>query len=92
MEDKFKAVEDKYKAMEDKYKAMEDELKTLKAAQPTVNGVVEGVPFCMICMEKPVTMALLPCAHARFCEKCCLLFAKCPECDVVATHRARVYI
>ena len=91
-EDRARIAEDKLKTMEDKYKAMEDELKTLKAAQPTVNGVVEGVPFCMICMEEPVTMALLPCAHARFCKKCCLIFAKCPECDAVVTHRARVYI
>ena len=91
-EGRARIAEGKLKATEDKLKAVENELKTLKTTQPTVNGVVEGIPFCMICMEEPVTMALLPCAHARFCKTCCLFFAKCPESDVVVTRRARVYI
>ena len=43
---------------------------------------------CVICMEEPRCMLLLPCAHLCLCESCAAQCKTCPICrDEVAEHK-----
>jgi len=47
--------------------------------------------FCVICEEKFVEVALLPCGHLSFCSKCAEPLKQCPICRKDVTQTARIY-
>ena len=37
-------------------------------------------PICIICMDESSSIALAPCGHSQFCEKCAPKLSNCPLC------------
>jgi len=44
----------------------------------------EGSSTCVICLDKPTNIVLMPCMHSRFCGECMrrhrLTSGRCPTC------------
>jgi len=56
-------------------------------------GQIQEVHRCVICLEAPVTVMLMPCRHAVLCEDCAVPMlsgtADCPICRTQITNHAR---
>ena len=50
-----------------------------------------GQDQCVICMEKKVTHACVPCGHLKYCEKCIELIIERKECAICRTQIESVY-
>lgn len=52
--------------------------------------------LCVICLDKPKVMALVPCGHKCLCEKCSEMYKKdknksCPECRSRITNIYKIF-
>ena len=48
--------------------------------------------FCVVCMERPATIALLPCGHLCACKEDAGLLNLCPICRAPVQNRQRIYV
>lgn len=54
--------------------------------------------LCIICLERPIEVALIPCGHAKTCTVCCVEMQqhervpRCPVCRAEVESTLRVYI
>ena len=42
---------------------------------------------CIICMENPKSIVLIPCGHFYTCDECSVKVLKCPICRCAITKR-----
>ena len=49
--------------------------------------------MCVICLERPMIIALRPCGHICLCQRCArkLQPSNCPVCDSVITGTLKIY-
>eukprot|EP01026_Neomeris_dumetosa_P051700 TRINITY_DN4551_c0_g1_i1.p3 TRINITY_DN4551_c0_g1~~TRINITY_DN4551_c0_g1_i1.p3 ORF type:complete len:206 (-),score=33.46 TRINITY_DN4551_c0_g1_i1:675-1292(-) len=47
---------------------------------------------CLLCFERPVQVALVPCGHSNLCRKCSRKLTTCPFCRKQITRRQRLYL
>ncbi|XP_064616236.1 baculoviral IAP repeat-containing protein 2-like [Liolophura sinensis] len=47
---------------------------------------------CKVCMDRDVTIALLPCSHLVTCDQCCVDLTYCPLCHQTIAARVKTYI
>ena len=47
--------------------------------------------YCVVCMEEPRTVVLVPCGHAMFCKDCSFAVNVCPICRVAIEKRITMY-
>ena len=52
----------------------------------------DGMDMCLVCMEAPATVAMLPCGHMCCCEGCGKGMKTCPVCRTLVTSAQRIYI
>ncbi len=50
------------------------------------------VPDCIICMDSPACVALMPCWHATYCAGCADKLEKCPQCKTPVEGRQKFYL
>ena len=50
------------------------------------------VPDCIICMDSPACVALIPCWHATYCAGCADKLETCPQCKKKVERRQRFYL
>ncbi|XP_028570914.2 E3 ubiquitin-protein ligase XIAP [Podarcis muralis] len=48
--------------------------------------------LCKICMDKTISVVLIPCGHLVACKDCSEAVDKCPLCCTVITKRQKVYM
>jgi hypothetical protein len=67
----------------------------LAAYKCAISESVNAAPVCMICMENPKVIALLPCGHKAYCEEFfldpILSQGNCPYCRTAVTGTVRLY-
>eukprot|EP00996_Jenningsia_fusiforme_P004365 NODE_517_length_2154_cov_42.383373_g475_i0.p1 GENE.NODE_517_length_2154_cov_42.383373_g475_i0~~NODE_517_length_2154_cov_42.383373_g475_i0.p1 ORF type:complete len:641 (+),score=106.47 NODE_517_length_2154_cov_42.383373_g475_i0:76-1998(+) len=54
--------------------------------------VEEDQMTCIVCMEIPRVVVLLPCHHLTSCIQCALLLELCPLCRTEVAHRVEVFV
>eukprot|EP01012_Entosiphon_sulcatum_P065639 TRINITY_DN94619_c0_g1_i1.p1 TRINITY_DN94619_c0_g1~~TRINITY_DN94619_c0_g1_i1.p1 ORF type:complete len:337 (+),score=52.60 TRINITY_DN94619_c0_g1_i1:35-1045(+) len=54
-------------------------------------SVADQYPKCVICLEGPATVLLLPCRHQAMCDYCSLRQQKCPLCRGHVRDRIRPF-
>nr|XP_020666678.1 E3 ubiquitin-protein ligase XIAP isoform X1 [Pogona vitticeps]XP_020666679.1 E3 ubiquitin-protein ligase XIAP isoform X2 [Pogona vitticeps] len=47
--------------------------------------------LCKICMDKTISVVLIPCGHLVACEDCAKAVDRCPLCCTVITKRQKIY-
>lgn len=47
---------------------------------------------CVVCMDGPKEVVLMPCSHLLACRKCADDLSACPLCSVAVTSRIKVYL
>jgi len=52
-----------------------------------VDRMMEGDDMCIVCMEQPPAVLLMPCAHICACEACAPKLSKCPVCSCLVERR-----
>jgi len=59
------------------------------------NGALQYARYkkdkCVICFDKIVSCALLPCGHAQFCEICVPNLKNCPTCRTPIDGFLKIY-
>jgi hypothetical protein len=80
-----------------------DEARVVKHANPValaaykraISESANAAPVCMICMENPKIIALLPCGHKAYCAECfidpILGQGNCPYCRTPITGTVRLF-
>jgi hypothetical protein len=67
----------------------------LAAYKRAVSESANDAPVCMICMERPKVIALIPCGHRAYCAECfvdhILGQENCPYCRTAVTGTVRLY-
>ena len=64
-----------------------------KAAHETeITPQRRRVPDCIICMDSPACIALIPCWHATYCAGCADKLETCPQCKKKVERRQRFYL
>jgi hypothetical protein len=67
----------------------------LAAYKYAVSESVNAALVCMICMERPKVIALIPCGHKAYCAECfvdpILGQENCPYCRTAVTETIRLY-
>ncbi|XP_054853030.1 E3 ubiquitin-protein ligase XIAP [Eublepharis macularius] len=48
--------------------------------------------LCKVCMDKTITVVLIPCGHLVACQDCAEAVEKCPLCCTVITTRQKIYM
>ena len=49
-------------------------------------------PSCIVCMDNPSCIALVPCWHVCLCQNCASNLSQCPQCKLPIRERQRIYI
>ncbi|XP_025019426.1 E3 ubiquitin-protein ligase XIAP [Python bivittatus] len=53
---------------------------------------LEEEKICKICMDKPISVVLIPCGHLLACQDCADAVEKCPWCCKVIAHRQKIFM
>ncbi|XP_019343325.1 E3 ubiquitin-protein ligase XIAP isoform X1 [Alligator mississippiensis] len=48
--------------------------------------------LCKICMDKNISVVLIPCGHLVACKECAEVVVKCPVCCTVITRRQKIFM
>nr|XP_056715634.1 E3 ubiquitin-protein ligase XIAP isoform X3 [Euleptes europaea] len=48
--------------------------------------------LCKICMDKTISVVLIPCGHLVTCKDCAEAIEKCPLCCMLITKRQKIYM
>jgi chromosome segregation ATPase len=73
---------------------IEAQAKEHENEQASLREMVEELEDCVLCLDKPKTMCLLPCSHVCICESCAgeSWTDPCPICRASVTSQRRVFV
>jgi hypothetical protein len=77
----FYRVRGEIKIVDDPTEIQQLDQNTQSQIQVSVERVYDsGEPECIVCLEDPKTLVMVPCGHYCLCAKCKLKIFKCPLC------------
>ncbi|XP_063169475.1 E3 ubiquitin-protein ligase XIAP isoform X2 [Candoia aspera] len=53
---------------------------------------LEEEKICKICMDKPISVVLIPCGHLLACQDCAEVVEKCPWCCKIIENRQKIFM
>ncbi|CAK76885.1 unnamed protein product (macronuclear) [Paramecium tetraurelia] len=70
------------------------EIKDLNEEQKPQKPEIQQDTCCIICMDREITHALIPCGHQKYCEQCALMsinLQKCSICQQPITGSMKIF-
>jgi predicted nucleic acid-binding Zn-ribbon protein len=82
------------KALNKRLEELEEEKKASLAAMAVLQSEKENdeANFCIICMERPSDVAVVPCGHFCLCEECAAKCNNCPICRTEKESLLKIYV
>lgn len=55
--------------------------------EPSAPSLAYVEPECVVCLERPSSLVLLPCGHVCLCQQCAVAIVQCPLCRTTVTAK-----